>query len=282
MRNAKSSWAFDRSFQTVEYPFRVQTDTPEVGTLVESLLEQFSCQEMKATTYRIVQGTGENPFRLSRGRRNLNAVATVGGSIQSLLWQINSEVIRNARRHLLIHAAAASWRGRGIVMPAESESGKTTLVTGLIRAGFDYLSDEAAVIDPKTLSLIPYAKPLSMEAGTLEAIPELKKQLHPAFAWTTRFSYHLHPSDVRTDAIGSECAVKYVIAPSYRRGETAMVSMSRADALVALVDNAFNFNRFGTRGLKALARVVERTECFRLRMGDVPSAVEAILDVVGQ
>jgi hypothetical protein len=53
------------------------------------------------------------------------------------------------------------WRGRAIVIPGRSRSGKTTLVAELVRAGAAYLSDEFAVLDargrvhpfPKTLSI---------------------------------------------------------------------------------------------------------------------------------
>ena len=50
------------------------------------------------------------------------------------------------------------------------ESGKTTLTAGLVRAGFDYLSDEAVAFDWDTLDIVPYAKPLSID-GLVGAVP---------------------------------------------------------------------------------------------------------------
>jgi len=285
MAKPNTHWAFDRSFHAIEYSFRVQTNLLAAGGLVSRLLSQLERPSTDGIpTYRVTRWRNVNtPFALSRGRRRLDVYALEAGAIQGLLWQINSEAIRLARKHLLVHAATASWRGKGILMPAQPESGKTTLVTGLTRSGFDYLSDEAAVIDPETLLLHPYPKPLSMEPGTLEAMPELKEKLPSELSWTSRLNYHLQPSDVRVDSIGAACAVGFVIAPCYRPGtRTEIERISQAGALVALADHSFNFHRFGARGLTALAKVVEGAECYRLRMGDLPSAVEATLDVVSK
>ena len=41
-------------------------------------------------------------------------------------------------------AGSVACRGRGLILPAPSGGGKTTLVAGLVAAGFDYLSDEVA------------------------------------------------------------------------------------------------------------------------------------------
>lgn len=41
------------------------------------------------------------------------------------------------------------WKGRAIVLPAKSFSGKTTLTAELVRNGADYYSDEYAVLDER-------------------------------------------------------------------------------------------------------------------------------------
>ena len=46
-----------------------------------------------------------------------------------------------------VHAGVVAWKGRAIVIPGRSQSGKTTLVKALLHAGASYFSDEYAVID---------------------------------------------------------------------------------------------------------------------------------------
>jgi hypothetical protein len=50
-------------------------------------------------------------------------------------------------RFVFIHAGVVGWRGRAIVIPGRSMSGKSTLVRELVAAGADYFSDEFALLD---------------------------------------------------------------------------------------------------------------------------------------
>lgn len=70
-------------------------------------------------------------------------------------------VAANAPDLLFIHAGVISWKGKGIVIPGDSHSGKTTLVRELVRRGALYYSDEYAVLDTKGL-ILPFPKPLSV------------------------------------------------------------------------------------------------------------------------
>ena len=64
--------------------------------------------------------------------------------------------------HLMLHAAAVSdGAGRALVLSAPSGTGKTTATRTLGRR-FGYLTDETAVIEPSTLQIAPFPKPLSV------------------------------------------------------------------------------------------------------------------------
>jgi hypothetical protein len=60
-----------------------------------------------------------------------------------------------------VHAGVVGWRGRAILVPGRSRSGKTTLVAELVKAGAEYYSDEFAVLDRHGL-VHPFPKPLSV------------------------------------------------------------------------------------------------------------------------
>ena len=62
---------------------------------------------------------------------------------------------------VFLHAGVVGWRGKAIVMPADSFRGKSTLVAELVRCGAEYYSDDFAVINAEAL-VRPYPRRLSM------------------------------------------------------------------------------------------------------------------------
>lgn len=66
-----------------------------------------------------------------------------------------------ARNHVFVHAGVVGWKGKAIVIPGRSFSGKSTLVAELVRAGATYYSDEYAVFDSRG-RVHPFFKPLEL------------------------------------------------------------------------------------------------------------------------
>jgi len=62
---------------------------------------------------------------------------------------------------VIIHAGVVSWKGKGIIMPANSFQGKSTLTAELVKNGAVYMSDEFAVLDAEG-RVHPFARTLSM------------------------------------------------------------------------------------------------------------------------
>ena len=66
-----------------------------------------------------------------------------------------------ARHRVFVHAGVVGWKGRAIVIPGRSYSGKSKMVSELVKAGADYYSDEYAVLDSRGM-VHPFSKPLEM------------------------------------------------------------------------------------------------------------------------
>jgi hypothetical protein len=50
---------------------------------------------------------------------------------------------------VFIHAGVVGWKGRAILMPADSYQGKSTITAELVRRGAAYYSDDFAILDKK-------------------------------------------------------------------------------------------------------------------------------------
>ena len=101
------------------------------------------------------------------------AGAARGDCLETIQWLVNQRVIEGLTEHETgIHAACAQ-RGDDIVLiPAPSGSGKSTTVAGLVRAGWDYLTDETTVLDDETLTVRAYPKPITIDHGAWPLFPE--------------------------------------------------------------------------------------------------------------
>jgi hypothetical protein len=271
------------SYRVLEYPFRVQWNDQRLGELLQGFLGWFRTDQRDGPTYRLTHSARNGTSLGYLNGRRFHQATSIGGLLNRFLWKVNSEAIRRTNLVPLVHSAAASWKGIGVLLPAPADSGKTTLVAGLVRAGFSYLTDEAAPIDPVRSWVIPYPKPLSMESASIKAIRGLAVNLPPEYRLGTTIQYQVRPSDLRRRSIGRACPVALVVAPKYEsRHVTRLDPISRAEALTLLAQNSLNLARFGSRdGLATLARAVQRAKCYRLQMADLNEAVRLILELVG-
>jgi hypothetical protein len=139
--------------------------------------------------YSLVAGGNANGLGLRRFSLLYADAMRVARSLEidEVLCALESDVqlyvAAGARRRLFVHAGVVGWRGRAIVMPGQSMSGKSTLVAALLEAGATYYSDEYAVFDDRG-RVHPYPKALSLRdgsgAGRLKApSPELGRGAEP-------------------------------------------------------------------------------------------------------
>jgi hypothetical protein len=280
-----SRWPFERSYRAISYRFGVRTNFPRLGFLLDRLLGPFRANvRNEGPTYSLVQKKDEPlPFSLYFDDSRLQQVESASSMLDFVLADITLKAVERMEDHVAFHAAAAAWDRRGIIFPGEPDAGKTTLVAGLTQVGFAYLSDEAALIDPQSGLLHPFPRALAMDGGSVDAIPGLRAKLPPDHETFMRYRYHVPPDDLRPGALGRPCRVRYVIAPKYEAGAvTTLEPMSRAEALMTLAENSFNFKRFGAVAVDSLRGALDGVKCYRLQIGGLDEGIRKVLDVVSE
>jgi hypothetical protein len=107
-------------------------------------------------------------LKLSEGRYELyqNGIRTNSAESEHVLFKYFSSIVRltiaeNAVDRVFVHAGVVAWSGKAVLFPARSFSGKTSIVTELIKLGAEYYSDEYAVIDFEGY-VHPFARSLSL------------------------------------------------------------------------------------------------------------------------
>ena len=200
-------------------------------------------------------------------------------------WGINYSLIARRTDYLQVHAAVLSRHGHGVLFAAQSGSGKSTLAAGLIARGWKYLSDEIALVDPRTLYVHPFPKALCVKSGAFAEVRNLDlpfcgKRYYVKGA-KGQVAY-VNPLCLGADAIGKPCPVRYVILPRYVPGGAAsLLRISQAQAAFELARNGMNRGAFRARAVSLFTEIAQGSQCFSLRTGplaETGALLDALLD----
>ncbi|WP_167305787.1 hypothetical protein [Nocardioides euryhalodurans] len=199
----------------------------------------------------------------------------------ALCWHINRSVIeRSVGRYHLMHAAAATRAGITVVLAADMESGKTTTVAGLLRSGFDYVTDEAVAIDPSSGWVTPFPKTLSLDRGSWGLFPECR----PPAGGFPRRQWFVPPHHLGARIESAPVPPpRIILFPKYRAGSTTeVVPVGPAEAVHELARMTFHFARDPRRNLDVAARLVRHATVAHLRIGSLDGAVDAVEELLSQ
>lgn len=269
-------------FRALGHDFVVTVPDATVGRYVEEVLAALAAPGSPSTRYDLRQRNAGDHWQYVLTFEGTEFATAVSPSValSNLLWHINQETVRrSSARFVLLHAAAAERDGAAVVLPAAMESGKTTLVAGLVKAGLRYLSDEIAAFDPDGQLVLPYPKPLSVDPGSWPVLADLRPQVSNGLTGFLERQWQIPPTAISPIAVGEPAVPRVLVLPRYEAGApTVLTPLGRAEALVQVLHCAFTFPERGERDVRALAALVRQCACYRLVMSDLDTASKLVLD----
>jgi hypothetical protein len=179
--------------------------------------------------------------------------------LEALERDLHLYVGEQARRRVFVHAGVVGWRGRAIVIPGRTMSGKTTLVKALVDAGATYYSDEYAVLDERG-RVHPYLKHLSIRENGED-----------------------RPTKIPPEALGrvpgsKPLPVGLVVATSYREGARWRPRrLPPGRAVMALLANTLSARTKPDRALAVLRQAVLDAQVIKGVRGEAEEVAEALL-----
>ena len=187
-----------------------------------------------------------------------------GQELDIVTGEIELWVAEHAEGFVFVHAGCVAVDGNAIVIPGRTMSGKSTLVSALVRAGAIYYSDEYAAIDASGL-VHPYARFLSVRP------PEggLGRRTHVAelggVAGTSPVSIGL-VAHLRYDAGGG----------------WSIEDLSRGQVALALIDNTVPAQTRPVVVMDHLQAATEHSRGIRGTRGDADEAAEQLLECLNE
>lgn len=263
-------WAAGLSFSSYGVRAGVRTNDPSVLPLVAGRLppgSKLSGAVEVDDLFSVVAG-GESPrpgvrrfSLLYVNAQRLSRASEFGEVLDRFESELKLRVAEGARRRVFVHAGVVGWKGRAILLPGRSFTGKTTLVAELLRTGATYYSDEYAVIDAAG-RVHPYARPLSVR---VEGAPGGCERLPPQ-AFGGR-------GGARPLPVGLVVMTKYRAGALWRPR-----TLSPGQAALALLENTVSARRGPARALAALGRALSGARALGCPRGEAAAAARSILE----
>jgi len=281
--------------QGLSFRFALRCTDLQLGRYLESVLRPLRAPVPVAHWYSMVT-TSAGRVDLFLDYERVAQLSDSRTAAEWFLWELNRAVVEQSSEHLLFHAGGVQAGERGILVPAPTGSGKSTLVAGLVCAGLAYLSDEVMAYDASSKKLLPYPKSLNLKRGSFGLLPEVERVVrnsiaaaglppaeHGSSASATRYvsEVPVSPSDLRPGAVGSACQASLVVVPRYVPGGSGSLRrLSAEEMFLALATNTVNLDRRGSEGARALGGLVEQCDGYELEMSDLDQACRLVLGLL--
>lgn len=264
-------WAAGISFLTYGVRVGVRTNNPEImGRLLERFppLWKRAASPVVDVLYSVRVG-GEGPrsnvrrFNLLYGNlEKLARTMDLDEVLQALESDLQMYVAEFSPSRVFVHAGAVGWRGKAIVIPGLSYSGKSTLVAELVRAGATYYSDEYAVFDSRG-RVHPYPRALGIRENPIEL-----------------------PKKYPVEKLGGSAGVKplplgLVVSTYYTAGSKWQPRrLTPGQGALALLKNTVPARRQPEASLDALQQAMMNASAIKSSRGEATEAARNILELI--
>lgn len=189
------------------------------------------------------------------------------------------DVLRR-RRWYSLHAAGFSEGGAAILVPGTSGVGKSTLSVALLRAKFDYLTDDMVFLARRSDTLVVrgLAEDIDVSENTIRFFPELDFLLRSpkTEGFTKR---QLCIEDVYGVRPIMEARPSLIVLPRISGNpESHLTRIDSDEALLEIVPNVLLTEQAACQEhLGVLAEMVKQADCYRLETGRDFDRIPALL-----
>jgi len=272
-----------RCFTTGAFAFAVATSTPDDRQLVESFFGDVPAPNRgghEIAEFSLLRNDSAGDSWTVGGPHVLDLpAATLDTALEQLLGAVNLCSLDAEPEHLHLHAAMATIDGRGVVIAAERNTGKTTTVAHLVARGWSFVTDETVRLTTGSNEISGFPKPLSIKPFGRPPVAHLEPWMIPPVGDDhERFRFVPIGASGATLADGGVPHLVVLLRRSW--GDPSAVGavarrLHPADAVVALMQESLDAERFGAAA-ERLAALAATTHCYELTRGTPDETADEI------
>jgi|GEM_PF-449128 len=191
-----------------------------------------------------------------------------------------SEMLR-ARGAFLMHAAAVAAEGKGVIIPAYTGSGKTTLALALCKGGFSFLSDDRSILrlDEGGIQILAFPEGVDVTEQTISFFPELNNLTPDSFTAGLR-KKKFWIEDLYPGRIVNRCDPRLLLFPTVTKAKKSFLEpLSKIEAIGEMLPHSLVVIGKDTaeKHFQALCQLVESADCYRIHFGSNFSEVHKLV-----
>lgn len=265
--------------------FRIISSLPSIAQGIHLLYPDYPLVEEDAFidfTVEVNKATGMRRWLRPQVKFTYEGVEPFGAlpvaqAFPMLEWAMNWCISTQSHHFLSLHAAVLEREGCAVILPAPPGSGKSTLCAGLASRGWRLLSDELTLISLKDGLITPLGRPISLKNQSLEVIRQFYPDavLNQVTHDTSKGSIsHLKIPPGHVAQLEQRARPRWVVFPKYVPDSKAELTLrSKANSLLELGRNSFNYHVLGQAGFELLADVISASDCYDFRYSQLEDAV---------
>lgn len=222
----------------------------------------------RAVRFDVVRSSTVDPERPWSIRRDGQVQETVVDwyVLPYLIWEVSRlAVVGVSDVRVPVHAGVVERDGLGVLFVGATHSGKSTTVAWFVRAGWRYVSDELGLVDPVSLDLAPFPRPIGLRRGgpfddVIDRVagPDVPEVLCSA-------------SDLGVVSRGAELAL-VVLLDRRTPGPTVPRRLSPAAGMFRLAQQVPSLDRHAARDFHRIGDIARRVPIFEFGIDDLDVA----------
>jgi hypothetical protein len=276
--------AEEQHYRILGSAFRLRFSGKAQAELIRPIVEHLESPPSPepGAAFDIVEVEGRQVvYRDGVGVAGCAALSELAPVVKSLVWAM---AVNGHRYFLDIHAGVIGDGSRCILLPAAAGSGKSTLTAALVHAGYQFFSDEVALLEEGTLDVFPMPLAMCVKQPGIAALADRFPQLRACRVHDRidgkKVAYMPPPAASLPDGNHAR-PVAALVFPRYQRdAATALLALPNGEALKRLLDECLVVPMgLDAKKVAALVEWIARIPCYSLSYGSTEGSLAAIKSV---